>query len=132
MICIHTSGLLSSSSSTTACDLAQGAQYGLQIFSRVYFAAGLPIVSTPITDVVEPYGDIVYIAKNPTEFVTSCEQALSASSSERAKMNEAYRNVLAQTSWESTAQAMDNLIYQVKIRRGSDYHQPHLVPTLPT
>ncbi len=41
-----------------------------------YFAAGLPVVSTPITDVVEPYGEIVYLAETGDEYVAACERAL--------------------------------------------------------
>ena len=32
-------------------------------------SAGKPIVSTPITDVAEPYGDIVYLGATPEEFI---------------------------------------------------------------
>ena len=35
-----------------------------------------PIVSTPITDVAEPYGDIVYLGETPEEFIAACERAL--------------------------------------------------------
>ncbi|WP_084603560.1 UDP-galactopyranose mutase [Devosia enhydra] len=43
-----------------------------------YLAAGLPVVSTPITDVVETYGDIdaVRIAASPEDFIAACEAAL--------------------------------------------------------
>ncbi len=43
-----------------------------------YMAAERPIVSTPITDVAEPYGDVVYLANTPAEFVAACERALAA------------------------------------------------------
>ena len=41
-----------------------------------YLAAGLPVVSTPITDVVEPYGinGLVRIAATPEGFVRAIEQ----------------------------------------------------------
>ena len=41
-----------------------------------YMAAGKMIVSTPITDVAEPYGDIVYLGENAETFVAACERAL--------------------------------------------------------
>ena len=41
-----------------------------------YMAAGRAIVSTPITDVVESYGDIVYIADSSEAFIAACGQAL--------------------------------------------------------
>ena len=43
-----------------------------------YLAAGKPVVSTSIRDVVRPYGDqgLVRIADTPEEFVAACEAAL--------------------------------------------------------
>lgn len=75
-----------------------------------YMAAELPIVSTPITDVAEPYGDIVYLGRTPEQFVLACESALSASEEERQKRIERMREVLANTSWDSTAAAIEKLI----------------------
>ena len=41
-----------------------------------YLAAGVPVVSTPIRDVVNPYGDkgIVKIASTAEEFVAAAEE----------------------------------------------------------
>ena len=75
-------------------------------------AAGKPIVSTPITDVAEPYGEIVYLGDNTAEFVQACEQALNATVAEREQRTVAMREVLAHTSWDRTAAAMDDLIEQ--------------------
>jgi len=41
-----------------------------------YFAAGRPVVSTPIADVVADYGDIAYIANGSTAFVAAVKAAL--------------------------------------------------------
>jgi UDP-galactopyranose mutase len=75
-----------------------------------YMAAERPIVSTPITDVAEPYGSIVYLGDTPTAFVAACERALTASAGERARRTAAMRQVLAGTSWDTTAAAMNRLI----------------------
>ncbi len=40
-----------------------------------YMAAEKPIVSTPIADVIEPYGDIVYGGKTPRQILAACERA---------------------------------------------------------
>src|SRR5207244_10786655 len=48
-----------------------------------YMAAERPIVSTPITDVAEPYGQIDYIADTPGAFIAACERALTAGAAER-------------------------------------------------
>jgi UDP-galactopyranose mutase len=75
-----------------------------------YMAAELPIVSTPITDVAEPYGDIVYLGGTPEEFVAACEAALTAGPEERAQRTERMRRVLAGTSWDVTIAAMEKLV----------------------
>jgi glycosyltransferase involved in cell wall biosynthesis len=68
-----------------------------------YMAAGVPIVSTPITDVVEPYGDI-------------CDAALNASPDERWFRIEAGHRVVAGTSWAATARSMESLIDDAALR----------------
>ena len=75
-----------------------------------YMAAGKMIVSTPIRDVEEPYGDIVYIGRTHAEFIAACEQALAADADERAKRREKMRAVLERTSWDKTVQQMNELI----------------------
>jgi glycosyltransferase involved in cell wall biosynthesis len=75
-----------------------------------YMAAELPIVSTPITDVAEPYGDIVYLGENPAEFLAACEAALAAGPEDRATRVAKMRRVLAGTSWDVTVSAMEKLL----------------------
>jgi UDP-galactopyranose mutase len=70
-----------------------------------YMAAEKPIVSTPIRDVVEPYGEIVYVA-SPDEFVAACERALNAPPDERLLRLARMRGVLASRSWDVTADTM--------------------------
>jgi glycosyltransferase involved in cell wall biosynthesis len=41
-----------------------------------YFAAGVPVVSTPIADVVSAYGDVVRIAAGPQAFAAAVGEAL--------------------------------------------------------
>jgi UDP-galactopyranose mutase len=71
-----------------------------------YMAAEKPIVSTPITDVAEPYGQIVHLADTPEEFVAACKAALGWDAAERARRVDLKRQVLARTSWDATAAAM--------------------------
>jgi UDP-galactopyranose mutase len=75
-----------------------------------YMAAELPIVSTPITDVAEPYGDIVYLGATPEEFLAGCEAALSSTAEERARRATLMRKVLSGTSWDVTVSAMEQLV----------------------
>ncbi len=50
-----------------------------------YLAAGRPVVSTPIRDVVRPYGEqrLVRIADGPEEFIAACEAALAEDRGDR-------------------------------------------------
>jgi glycosyltransferase involved in cell wall biosynthesis len=84
-----------------------------------YMAAERPIVSTPITDVVQPYGDIVSIGDTHESFIAACEHALAASPQEREQQIEAMRKVLSQTSWDATALAMEQLIEEAVARNSA-------------
>src|SRR5689334_6702782 len=75
-----------------------------------YMAAERPIVSTRIADVAEPYSDIVYLGDPPEEFLAACEQALNASPEERHSRFARMGKVLASTSWDVTAGAMNDLM----------------------
>jgi UDP-galactopyranose mutase len=82
-----------------------------------YMAAEKPIVSTPITDVAEPYGDIVYLARDAGEFVEACQAALDESPAEREHRIGRMRAVLARTSWDATADTMSQLLARALRRR---------------
>jgi len=75
-----------------------------------YMAAELPAVSTPITDVKVPYGDVVAVAGTPEEFIAACERQLAMSEDERQAMAKRMREVVANTSWDLTATRMHELI----------------------
>ncbi|HZQ63263.1 MAG TPA: FAD-dependent oxidoreductase [Casimicrobiaceae bacterium] len=75
-----------------------------------YMAAHLPIVSTPITDVIALYRDAVAIADTPQAFVEACERALAQTGSERAQRIAAMDRLTRSTSWDRTARAMSDLV----------------------
>lgn len=75
-----------------------------------YMAAELPIVSTPVADVVECHGDIVAIAANAPAFVAACEAALLAPPDEHARKIEKMRKALAATSWDATVGKMRTVL----------------------
>lgn len=77
-----------------------------------YMAAERPIVSTPITDVAEPYGNIVYLADEPEKFIEQCAAALSESAEEEDRRIGLMRQVLSATSWDNTVNRMATLIDQ--------------------
>ena len=75
-----------------------------------YMAAELPIVSTPIADVVGPYGGVVAIADGADAFAAACAAALALDDAGREAKAAAMREQVARTSWERTAQAMASLL----------------------
>lgn len=76
-----------------------------------YLAAGKPVVSTSIRDVVRPYGEekLVHIADTVPDFVEAIAAALKQPETEPDWLNRV-DTFLAQTSWDRTWQAMDDLI----------------------
>jgi UDP-galactopyranose mutase len=81
-----------------------------------YMAAEKPIVSTPVADVVAPYGHIVHIGRDAQSFVAACEYALHELPVARDKRVTMMRNVVKATSWDATAQKMHALIEGVTKR----------------
>jgi glycosyltransferase involved in cell wall biosynthesis len=82
-----------------------------------YLAAGKPVVSTPINDVIRPYGDmgIVHIAADVPAFVEAIAHTLGNGVSEREKAD----RYLAEMSWDKTWQRMNALIEQSLAERSS-------------
>jgi UDP-galactopyranose mutase len=83
-----------------------------------YLAAGKPVVSTPITDVIKPYGklDLVRIARTPDEFIAAIEQSLKPEATSK-KWLQRVDQFLANTSWDQTWAGMSELIDRVSLHR---------------
>jgi len=83
-----------------------------------YLAAGKPVVSTPIQDVVRPYGEmgLAQIAAGKDEFIAAIENALrpSATSDEWLARVDGF---LAKTSWDETWERMSSLIDHILERK---------------
>ncbi|RZK72137.1 MAG: glycosyltransferase, partial [Pedobacter sp.] len=78
-----------------------------------YLAAGVPVVSTPIRDVINPYGlqGLVQVAGSNEEFLAGIETALeNQNSSTWLTKVDAF---LADKSWDDTYKQMKNKITQV-------------------
>ena len=75
-----------------------------------YLAAGNPVVSTPIRDVVRPYGDLnlVQIADNAADFGRAIEKALTQR--DDADWRQRTDDYLATISWDQTWQQMVDLM----------------------
>jgi UDP-galactopyranose mutase len=74
-----------------------------------YLAAGKPVVSTSIRDVVRPYSvqGLARIADTPDAFVAACESALAEP---REKLLKRADPFLAKMSWDKTWEAMEALM----------------------
>lgn len=83
--------------------------------SLEYMAAELPIVSTPVKDVVDHHSDVVEIAASPQEFIDACECVLHWQSKERRERIAAMRNKLSHTSWNTTAAKIHSLLQTLDI-----------------
>lgn len=83
-----------------------------------YMAAELPIVSTPLAEVAEAYGDIVTIADDAQSFIRACEAALLSPQEEHARKVKKMRSVLASTSWDATVEKMHLLMEETPARAG--------------
>lgn len=83
-----------------------------------YLAAGCPVVSTPITDVIRHYGelDAVAIAADADAFVAACASALSLRNGDGHWLDAADQ-ILRGMEWSITAAGMWSLVEQ-RIARG--------------
>jgi UDP-galactopyranose mutase len=78
-----------------------------------YLAAGKPVISTSIRDVVRPYGELglVQIADSPDDFIPAAERALAKSENDAEWLGRV-DDFLANISWDKTWQQMSDLIDQ--------------------
>lgn len=83
-----------------------------------YLAAGRPVVSTAITDVVRHYGDVggVFLAGDANDFATACESALTLKRSGTDWLA-SVDTMLAGSSWDETFLAMNALMDEAVTRR---------------
>ncbi|MEO9340768.1 UDP-galactopyranose mutase [Mesorhizobium sp. SB112] len=83
-----------------------------------YLAAGRPVVSTPVPDVVRHYGDVegVFVASDAAAFVAACERALDLSR-DRVAWLPAVDALLARTSWDETFLQMSSLVDEAVSRK---------------
>jgi glycosyltransferase involved in cell wall biosynthesis len=80
-----------------------------------YLAAGLPVVSTPIRDVVTPYGaeELANIGTSAADFVAAVESEIARSEPERARWLRRVDGFLSTMSWDRTHERMSALISDV-------------------
>lgn len=87
-----------------------------------YLAAGKPVISTSIRDVVRPYGDLrlVSIADTPNEFIEAAETILRSNGIDQDWLRRVDA-FLAEISWDKTWAQMSTLIdYVIEKGRGAN------------
>src|SRR4029079_9041592 len=89
-----------------------------------YLAAGRPVVSTPIRDVVRPYGEkgLVHIASTAEEFVSAIDMAMIEDVDTRRSNA---RRHLSTMSWDKTQSEMAKLIDEVIENRSAETSAAH-------
>ena len=82
-----------------------------------YLAGGKPVVSTPITDVVGLYGDVVRFAATPVATTAVIEAVLDESPLARQRRLDASRRLVDQYAWDEIARRMLSLVEEASCRR---------------
>jgi glycosyltransferase involved in cell wall biosynthesis len=73
---------------------------------REYLSAGLPVVSTPLPEVVR-YGDYVYLASNADEFESACARAIGEDNPERRAARQA---AMTRETWVAKVEELSALV----------------------
>jgi len=81
-----------------------------------YLATGLPVVSTPVADVVRNFGEAVAIAESPGQFVIECERALTLPDPERRDRG---LEMAAQQTWERIVDALEGHVLDALAQKGT-------------
>ena len=72
-----------------------------------YLAAGLPVVSTRVPDVVADYPGVVHLADDAAQFAAACRHVVEHSADERDRR---VRPIQARHEWDVIAAAMADLL----------------------
>ncbi len=75
-----------------------------------YMAANKPIISTAIYDVVRDYSDVVTVVSHAEAFSQAITDYLEETESQCSKREKKQEAIIANTSWDKTATAMQELI----------------------
>ena len=84
-----------------------------------YMASGLPVISTPIKDVVDTYGALasIRIAEDAAGFVAACEDLLAATNEDRASWAAEASECLADKSWDGMTSRIARQLHDGLIAR---------------
>ncbi len=73
-----------------------------------YMAAGLPVVSTPVPDVVSDYFGVVALAETPRDFAAACRKVILEDSADRDR---GAWPVLVRQHWDAIAGRMSSILH---------------------
>jgi UDP-galactopyranose mutase len=81
-----------------------------------FLAAGRPVISTPVADVVSPYGELrlVAIATDAQGFITAAKALLQEDAAQRMHRADAFLKAM---SWDMTWHRMNNAMAEARTRR---------------
>ena len=84
-----------------------------------FLAAGLPVISTPIRDVVHPYADLnlVGIGATAEQFIARCEECMRWTALEHTQWLSQVDRLLSQMSWDLTWSRMIGLVHRLVAQR---------------
>jgi len=75
-----------------------------------YMAGGLPVVSTPIQDVLQLYAPAVAVAPAGERFIKACDTVLTEGATARRARQVQMARLVAQNSWDETADTIHTLL----------------------
>jgi hypothetical protein len=75
-----------------------------------YLAGQKPVVSTPIADVMELYGEVVQIASTARDFVAATESIMTRTSDEEQQWRDRAARLVAVHDWDAIATDMWRLM----------------------
>ena len=73
-----------------------------------YLAAGLPVVSTRIADVVADFAEVVALRDDAAGFAAACRALLDRSPADRQRV----ARIVAQNDWDQIARKMENTVFR--------------------
>jgi glycosyltransferase involved in cell wall biosynthesis len=79
-----------------------------------YMAAGKPIISTPVFDVVRDYRNHVNIVSDPREFCDAHDSIMQQINSGSYNADK-YNDILQSTSWDDTVKCMEKLLGNIPV-----------------
>nr|WP_223217253.1 UDP-galactopyranose mutase [Rhizobium cauense] len=92
-----------------------------------YLAAGCPVVTTRVPDVVRTYGGVrgVFMADDVEGFADACNNAIDVAASDDGWLSE-IDNILATSSWDSTFRRMSGILSDTIHRKAAVRYRPQI------